>query len=280
MSVTKWTDKTIYDFGMHNGDDTAYYLAKGFNVVAIEANPRLCAQCESRFSACITERRLRILNVATSNESVMSPVTFYVHKNNDLLSQIRRPDPRFLPEFDEIKVPQKRASEIVRAYGEPHYIKIDLEGSDPIVLRDLLEASIAPDFISVEAHSMMVFALLVTHGYDSFNLVDGSSIYEIYHCVNIMTPSGKVEYSFGGHSAGPFGEDLASPWWDSNAFLYVLASERLGWKDIHATKVIRPNGRKPALKLRFKEHLRDLGPSIRRAARDWVDARPHGRSSP
>ena len=27
-----------YDIGMHNGDDTAYYLAKGFRVVAVEAD--------------------------------------------------------------------------------------------------------------------------------------------------------------------------------------------------------------------------------------------------
>ena len=31
----------IYDVGMSNGDDTAYYLHRGFRVVAIEANPLL-----------------------------------------------------------------------------------------------------------------------------------------------------------------------------------------------------------------------------------------------
>ena len=34
----------IYDVGMHNGSDTAYYLHKGFRVLAIEANPVLAKQ--------------------------------------------------------------------------------------------------------------------------------------------------------------------------------------------------------------------------------------------
>ena len=35
--------RLIYDVGMHNGDDTAYYLRRGFRVVAIEPNPALVA---------------------------------------------------------------------------------------------------------------------------------------------------------------------------------------------------------------------------------------------
>lgn len=31
----------IIDVGMHTGRDTEFYLKKGFNVVAIEANPEL-----------------------------------------------------------------------------------------------------------------------------------------------------------------------------------------------------------------------------------------------
>jgi hypothetical protein len=34
----------IYDVGMNDGNDTAYYLSRGFRVVAIEANPVLVEQ--------------------------------------------------------------------------------------------------------------------------------------------------------------------------------------------------------------------------------------------
>jgi len=34
-----YCDNLVYDVGMHTGQDTAYYLFKGYDVVAIEANP-------------------------------------------------------------------------------------------------------------------------------------------------------------------------------------------------------------------------------------------------
>ncbi len=40
MTVFADSSRFIMDLGMNNGDDTAYYLAKGFDVVAIEANRR------------------------------------------------------------------------------------------------------------------------------------------------------------------------------------------------------------------------------------------------
>jgi predicted RNA methylase len=39
----------VYDVGMNNGDDSAFYLRAGFRVVAVEANPLLCRAAESRF---------------------------------------------------------------------------------------------------------------------------------------------------------------------------------------------------------------------------------------
>ncbi len=40
--------RLVFDAGMNNGDDTAYYLFRGFDVVAIEANPALCARARRR----------------------------------------------------------------------------------------------------------------------------------------------------------------------------------------------------------------------------------------
>ncbi len=54
----------IFDIGMHNGDDTAYYLYKGFKVVAVEADPDMAAECQKRFAAEIKMGRLKIINVA------------------------------------------------------------------------------------------------------------------------------------------------------------------------------------------------------------------------
>ncbi len=40
----------IYDLGSHNGQDSEFYLKKGFIVVAVEANPTLCDGLKLRFS--------------------------------------------------------------------------------------------------------------------------------------------------------------------------------------------------------------------------------------
>ena len=41
----------IYDLGMHVGQDTEFYLKKGFRVVAVEANPILAELGASRFQS-------------------------------------------------------------------------------------------------------------------------------------------------------------------------------------------------------------------------------------
>ena len=49
--------KVIFDLGMNNGDDTAFYLNWGFNVVALEANPALCERAQKRFGELIIDLR-------------------------------------------------------------------------------------------------------------------------------------------------------------------------------------------------------------------------------
>jgi hypothetical protein len=42
----KCDPELIYDVGMNNADDTAYYLWRGSRVLAIEANPELVSNDE------------------------------------------------------------------------------------------------------------------------------------------------------------------------------------------------------------------------------------------
>ena len=44
----------IFDIGMHVGQDTEFYLKKGFNVVAVEANPKLVKENTEKFKEYIT----------------------------------------------------------------------------------------------------------------------------------------------------------------------------------------------------------------------------------
>jgi hypothetical protein len=38
----------IYDVGAHKGEDTEFYLIRGFSVIAIEAVPELCERTQIR----------------------------------------------------------------------------------------------------------------------------------------------------------------------------------------------------------------------------------------
>jgi GDP-mannose 4,6-dehydratase len=67
----------IYDIGMHNGNDTAYYLYKGYRVIAIEANPVLVERAKKRFADEINNNRLTILNVGISDKP--GTARFYVN---------------------------------------------------------------------------------------------------------------------------------------------------------------------------------------------------------
>ena len=66
----------IYDVGMNNGDDTAYYLSLGFRVVAIDANPELVERAKARFANEIASQRLIILNVGIADQRGSFPSGF------------------------------------------------------------------------------------------------------------------------------------------------------------------------------------------------------------
>ena len=53
----------VFDIGMHNGDDTCYYLASGYRVVAVDADPRMCEAGRKRFAKEISTGQLSIRNV-------------------------------------------------------------------------------------------------------------------------------------------------------------------------------------------------------------------------
>jgi len=73
----------IYDVGLHRGEDTDFYLKKGFDVVALEANPELIAQCKLRFQDAIAHGRLRIIEGAIAPTSAGEKVTFYRNPRGD-----------------------------------------------------------------------------------------------------------------------------------------------------------------------------------------------------
>jgi FkbM family methyltransferase len=227
------TRPLVYDVGMHNGDDSDYYLAKGFDVVGIDADATACEECEVRFAHEIASGRMTILNTGLAREA--GTRDFFVSTTYRAMSSFEKPD-----DFDEtwqtVAMPVRTLSSIIAERAPPHFIKIDVEHYDQLVLLDLMQHGIMPPYISSESHSLVVFCALVCMGYERFKLVEGYGIPDQFpdHPIALWE-GGKSAYTFTKRSSGPFGEDIPGPWVDRDTMFEMLADHGMGWFDIHAT---------------------------------------------
>ena len=227
----------IYDVGAHNGDDSAYYLAKGCRVVAIDASPDACAILRRRFDAEVRNGRIVILNVGVSD--CPGDLEFHVNRSMPPLSTFekeRYDGINWVPnDWHTVSVPVVPLSTLIHTHGPPYFVKIDVEFYDSRVLRDLLRNRIKPPFISAEAQEMDVYGLLVTMGYNCFRLVEGASVHEDFAEINIRTVDGTSRpFRFDAECSGPFGDDLETGWADKEEARSRLLQHGIGWIDIHA----------------------------------------------
>ncbi|MDJ0508195.1 MAG: FkbM family methyltransferase [Crocosphaera sp.] len=266
--MTNGNKKIIYDIGANNGDDVPYYLKKADIVIAVEANPILCEQMQKRFALEIQQQKLVIENCVLTAGNEVTSVPFYIHKNNHVQSQLPAPKYR-LKNYEKVFLPGKTVNQLFDEHGDPYYVKIDIEHYDHVILRSLFNNDIRPRYISAESHSIEVFLLLASLGnYDHFKIVNGPSVKNTYYNWPISTISGEERYSFPHHSAGPFGEDVAGEWINSESLFRSLLADGLGWKDIHAKEPEKYMlGRKPSFLWRIRYRYYFLRWKISRSQR-------------
>jgi FkbM family methyltransferase len=183
----------VFDIGANTGQDTAALLARGLRVVAVEANPKLCADMRERFAAEIGAGRLVIIDKAISGRKT---VTLYVNMGDSGLGATM-PDHgargmALAGDLEEIEVETITVPEIIRAHGMPDYLKVDIAGSDILCLLGLLDADgdsrfiLNPRFISIERPSSVrkqrfAFELLRRLGYTRFQIIDQTKVPEQRH---------------------------------------------------------------------------------------------------
>jgi len=162
--------RLIYDVGMNNGDDTAYYLRRGFRVVAIEPNPALVATARARFRREIALGELEILSVAVAAKDGELPL-YLCRADSRLSSLSRRDDDR----FEEIRVPCRTFRSILEEFGVPFYLKIDIQGNDALCVEALYSGDV-PKFLSVEFRlwDAPLMGLLRARGFDRFKYISQS----------------------------------------------------------------------------------------------------------
>src|SRR3990172_7762654 len=132
----------VYDVGMHRGEDTEFYLKKGFRVVAFEADPDLARYCRERFKEYIANRQLTIIEGAiidldAAENKDRKKITFY---KNDGMSVLGTVNANWAERNEFLRSPSNAMIDVevidftsaVEKHGIPHYMKIDIEGSDMI----------------------------------------------------------------------------------------------------------------------------------------------------
>jgi FkbM family methyltransferase len=243
---------TIFDIGMFDGSDTAYYLETGHRVVAVEANPDLVEQARRRFDAAIAAGRLICVHAAVTADG--APVELML-AGSDLGSsslfadKVARKRPA-----GAVEVPGVTIAALIREHGTPKYLKVDIEGADRYCVL-ALERAIRPRYLSFEIGEDVdeLLAHCASVGYERFKIIHQNSFREAsrVECLydraarRIMRTLGYAEpteirragrFFLAGHSSGPVPWQSDGAWQTLEATRSRLRGPKLpGWCDIHAT---------------------------------------------
>jgi FkbM family methyltransferase len=245
------TPELVFDIGLNNGDDAAYYLHLGYRVVGVEANPLLAAQCSQRFEREVRTGQIKVVNAGILRRPGV--FTFYRSLQEDGWSTFEPNIHRKPGEWEELQVCCITTQQLIADHGQPFFIKVDIEGADFQVLETIAPET-APAYISLELNPMDPFIdQLIALGYTAFKFVDGLNFrptppvfnhqlgwrllrrvgraVPIFHAMMCRLPQplrakrewnppGKYSpdgYRFEDQCSGPFGERAAGPWISADA---------------------------------------------------------------
>ena len=211
----------VYDVGMHEGEDSLFYLLKGFRVVAVEADPDLCRATSERLRDYLATGQLTIVNRAIAETS--GPVTFYRSERSGwstLISRWRTDNETRGVRSEEITVEAITLADLVASYGDAFYMKLDIEGMDRTALQSLAASECRPRYLSMEtsfdrnpnfAAVKADFEALAGLGYDQFKIIDQRTVPRQVP-PNPPRAGQYVDYRFLNGESGLFGEETPGPW--------------------------------------------------------------------
>jgi FkbM family methyltransferase len=139
-----------FDIGAHVGDRTASFRRLGARVVALEPQPGPAMILWFLFGR---DRTVTLLRKAVSGAE--GEVTLYTNSQNPTVSTISRDFINAAQEAQNwegqswdgaITVPVTTLDALIATYGEPAFIKIDVEGNESVVLSGLTTSVLALSF--------------------------------------------------------------------------------------------------------------------------------------
>jgi len=254
-------ENLIYDIGMHRGKDTEFYLNKGFDVIAVEANPDLIEDARKKFAEEMETGQLTIIDKAISEKKGF--VDFYINKEKDEWGSIHFGwNSGSMANLKKISVESIPFEEIISRYGMPYYMKIDIEGADIICIKSLLKFPVKPAFISCELLSphnfntnridcLDILCCLKVLGYKKFLATNQKRNHEV-RCPFPPKEGKYFDYHFDEDCSGLFGRELDGEWMDLDPFAYYYLSYFHEYAGLNRSDYIRRALNK-YFKTKFKE---------------------------
>jgi len=248
--------KLIYDVGVGNGDDSAYYLQKGYQVVAVEASPVAVERLRRRFAAEIDDGRYVLVPAGIAEQD--GEATFWVCDDHAEWSSFDRSiASRNGARHHEVAVRTRRFSELLEEFGPATYCKIDIEGNEQLCLDDMT-AETRPTFVSTELiDAGRQIGRLRELGYTRFKFISQRT----FRPPRMATLKARIPgwpraaiiiagarlarhrrdggWRFPPGSSGPFGEATPGRWMSADEMfeLHSLLARHSQWRewfDIHA----------------------------------------------
>ena len=233
----------IYDVGMHKGEDAEFYLRKGFRVVGFEADPDLMAICRDRLGSFVDANRLTLIEGAVVSredlEAGRTRVPFYKSDGNSVwgtacsdwaVRNARLGNSSTVIDVDVVDFPS-----MLRRYGVPRYMKVDIEGRDMVCVDALKDLAERPDYLSIEsdktsyANIKQEIDTLVGLGYDGFQAINQAEIFRRQSPPHPAREGQYVAHAFERGSSGLFGAELGDDWKSEREILRLYRVIGLGY---------------------------------------------------
>jgi len=175
---------TVFDLGFYDGADSKAYLEGGYCVVGIEADPYLVQVALANFAVWISTGQLRLANVALSPSGFDKKwQVFYLSKCtrewNSFYATVgcRSCVPPHVPDStacNQIPVKSIPCTGVFSTFGQPQYLKLDIEGAEPGCFQAMQIPELKPylpEFLSSEITELSYLDTLYKIGFRSFKLV-------------------------------------------------------------------------------------------------------------
>ena len=244
----------IFDIGVANGDDSAFYLRSGHRVIGVEANPLVIPKIQQRFRSEIADERYVLVPMAIGESAGEAP--FWICDDEPEWSSLFHGNASAKgASHHQVIVQTCEFQSLLERFGTPLYCKIDIEGSEHLCLRDMT-GDRRPPYLSVElSDGEAQIRQLAGLGYARFKIISQTSFRQPGRTIAslkrglgptaakvlaaIELHAGAARSRGGIGPSGPFGEETHGRWLSAEDAIKLNRlldppKKSADWYDIHA----------------------------------------------